>query len=60
VPAPIAAYGRQRTTAGGNTNGSSSNSLATDQTFTLALSLSKGGQKYDNSGLQYFNALYGW
>ncbi len=44
------AYGRKRTTSGGNTNCSSSNSLLTDHTFT--------GQKYDNSGLQFFNARY--
>ncbi len=44
------AYGRKRTTSGGNTNCSSSNSLVTDHTFT--------GQKYDNSGLQFFNARY--
>jgi RHS repeat-associated protein len=31
-------------------NGGSSNSLTTDQAFT--------GQKYDNSGLQFFNARY--
>ncbi len=44
------AYGRKRTTSGGNTNCSSSNSLVTDHTFT--------GQKYDSSGLQFFNARY--
>ncbi|MEZ4676908.1 MAG: RHS repeat-associated core domain-containing protein [Caldilineaceae bacterium] len=44
------AYGRKRTTSGGNTNCSSSNRLLTDHTFT--------GQKLDGTGLMYYNARY--